>query len=161
MSYTVGMECRGEVVKKEGKRAVVRVARVNCAECGGCGLLARDREQVVEFTVADRFGVKIGDEVRVRVPSGRLYLAYLTVFALPILAMAAFYLAMSALLMLAGVESVQGISVAVALAAGFAFFWVGIKLAERMGLSPVMTGLAGGEAGEAPQSREPREGETG
>lgn len=151
------MDCRGEVVEKDGKKALVRVARVNCAECGGCGILARDRERTVEFTVTDRLGVEVGDEVMLRVPSGRLYLAHLTVFGLPVLAMAAAWLLATVALSLAGAGGGEGIGVIAAVAAGFAFFWVGIKLAERMGFMPRMTGRAldGGKGGDPGPSGRP------
>lgn len=146
------------MVEKRGGKALVRVARVNCAECGGCGILARDREQVIEFSVPDRLGVEVGDEVRLRVPSGRLYLAYLVVFGLPLLAMAAAYLSAAALLLLLEAESSQGASVIAAVASGFVFFWVGIKLAERLGMMPCMTavlarGRADGPMGDAGEER--------
>lgn len=52
------MICRAKVVEKNGSHALVRVARVNCAECGGCGLLARDREHTMEFDAVDRIGAR-------------------------------------------------------------------------------------------------------
>src|SRR4030042_5177819 len=102
------MECRAQVVELDGKKALLRVARVNCAECGGCGLLARDREQTMEFTVANSLGVRPGDEVVLSVPSHRIYLAYLIIFGLPVLAIAAGYLAVVAISGLMGAGSAQG-----------------------------------------------------
>ena len=138
LQYTWIMDCHALVVEVEGKRALVRVAGVNCAECGGCGLLARRREQAMEFTAVDRVGVAEGDEVILEVPSRRLFLSYLAAFALPVLAMLAAYFAAAALCVLAGGGDGQGAGIIAAVAVGFAAFWGGVKLAHRMGLSPVI-----------------------
>jgi positive regulator of sigma E activity len=143
------MECRGKVITSDGKKALLRVARVNCAECGACGLLARDKERIIEFTVADRLGVEPGDEVILQVPSRRLYAVYLTIFGLPLLAMAAAYLAITAFLGLISVAGWQGVVIIATVITGFVSFWAGIKLAERFGLSPVMLEkVQAGETGE-------------
>jgi positive regulator of sigma E activity len=132
------MECHAKVIKAERRKALVRVARVNCAECGGCGLLARNREHTMEFNAVDHLGVRDGDEVLLEVPSRRLSLSYLTVFGLPLLAMAAAYLAALALYGLAGGADGQGIAVLAAVIAGLIALWGGAKLAHRMGLSPAV-----------------------
>jgi hypothetical protein len=149
------MECRAQVVELNGKKALVRVARVNCAECGACGILARDREHTMEFTVPDHLGVKEKDEVILRVPTSKLSLAYLTIFGMPVLAVAAVYLSVTVILELLGVGGVQGPGVVTAVAAGLVAFWGGIKLAEKLGLSPSMLeivdrGVAGDVEEEVP-----------
>jgi positive regulator of sigma E activity len=141
------MECRAEVIESSGKKALVRVARINCAECGGCGLLARNREQVMEFTVSDRLGVESGDEVIIHVPSRRLYIAYLTMFGLPLLAMAAAYFTTGVFCGLIGAGSIQGPGIISAVIAGLVAFWGGIKLAEKLGLSPFMLEVVRPEQG--------------
>lgn len=133
----------------KGGRARVRVARVNCAECGGCGLLARDCEQVMEFSAAARLDVEAGDEVILEVPSRRLVLSYLVVFGLPVLGIAAAYLSLMALATLAGMGG-EGVAVAAAVAAGCIFLWLGVKMAERIGFSPRIVRVLG-KAGEAGQ----------
>lgn len=137
------MECRATVIKKEGKRALVRVARVNCAECGGCGLLARKREHTMEFSVADRLDVEEGDEVILEVPSRRMSLSYLAVFGLPLLAMAAAFFTVAALWVLIGAGDGQGAGIVAAVVAGLVSFWGGVKLADRIGLAPVITRVIG------------------
>lgn len=132
------MDCHGIVIGKEKNRAFVRVARVNCAECGGCGLLARDREHTMEFDAVDRLGVEEGDEVILEVPSRRLSLTYLVVFGLPVLAMAAAFFAVAAIFTLAGKAGGEGAGIIAAVVAGFGSFWVGVKLADRWGLRPAI-----------------------
>jgi len=141
------MECRATVIKKEGGRALVRVARVNCAECGGCGLLARNREHTMEFSAVNRPGAEEGDKVILTVPSRRVSLTYLTVFGLPLLAMAAAFFTVAALWVLAGGGDGQGPGIIAAIVAGLLSFWGGVRLADRIGLSPVITEVIGpGEA---------------
>jgi positive regulator of sigma E activity len=135
------MDCRAKVVRKEGKRALVRVARVNCAECGGCGLLARNREHTMEFNALDRLGAREGDEVILSVPSRRLVVSYLVVFGMPVLAMAAAYFIVAALYSAAGGGGGQGAGVIAAAITGLVSFWLGVRLAERIGLSPVITDI--------------------
>lgn len=132
------MDCRAKVLEKEGDRALVRVARVNCAECGGCGLLARNREHNMEFSALDRLGVREGDEVILKVPSRSLALSYLAVFGLPLLAMAAAYFSAAAVYtaFFAGDGTSAGVIAAVVI--GLAALWGGVKLADRLGLSPVI-----------------------
>jgi positive regulator of sigma E activity len=146
------MECRAEVVELDGRKALLRVARVNCAECGGCGMLSRDREQTQEFTVANSLGVRQGDEVILSVPSRKLYLAFLIMFGLPVLAIAAVYLLVEVLFGLMGWGSAQGPGVIAAVMVGFLAFWGGIKLADRLGLSPTMLQIV--ESGAAGESKE-------
>ncbi len=150
------MECRAVVTEVKGGRAKVRVARVNCAECGGCGLLSRDREQVMEFSAAARLGVEVGDEVILEVPSRRLLLSYLVIFGLPLLGMVAAYLSVMALAALAGFGG-AGPAVVAAVAAGGVSLWSGVKLAERRGLSPTIIrvlGRASGGCGSRPEGGE-------
>lgn len=152
LSYTVRMNCRAKVINAGKNRALVRVARVNCAECGGCGLLARNREHTMEFDAVDRLGVSEGDEVILEVPSRRLSLSYLIIFGLPVMAMAAAYFGGAALFAIAGVGNGQAAGIIAAVIAGFGFFWGGVKLADRWGLSPVIKKIvapgkkSGGEA---------------
>jgi positive regulator of sigma E activity len=140
------------VIKREGKRALVRVARVNCAECGGCGLLARNREHTMEFSAANRLGAGEGDEVILKVPSRRISLSYLVVFGLPLLAMAAAFFTVASLWVLAGASDGQGAGIIAAVIAGLASFWGGVKLADRIGLSPTIVEIVAkaprGEGGE-------------
>lgn len=137
------MECRATVIKREGGRALVRVARVNCAECGGCGLLARDREHTMEFSAVNRLGAEEGDRVILSVPSRRVSLTYLAVFGLPLLAMAAAFFTVAALWVLAGAGDGQGPGIIAAVFAGLLSFWGGVRLADRIGLSPVITEVIG------------------
>ena len=137
------MDCKAKVIEKEGSRALVRVARVNCAECGGCGLLARNREHNMEFTALDRMDARAGDEVILKVPSRRLTLSYLAVFGLPLLAMAGAYFAAAAIFTLAFGGDGQAAGIVAAIAAGLLSLWGGAKLADRMGLSPVIVAVVG------------------
>jgi hypothetical protein len=146
------MDCRAKVIDAGKNRALVRVARVNCAECGGCGLLARNREHTMEFEAVDRLGVREGDEVILEVPSRRLSLAYLVIFGLPVVAMAAAYFGGAALFTLAGGGSGQAAGIIAAIVAGVACFWGGVRFAHRLGLSPVIRKIitpADGDGGEA------------
>ncbi len=126
------------VMEKDGKRALVRVARLNCAECGGCGLFARNREQTMEFSAVDRLGVRVGDEVILKVPSRGLILSYLAVFGLPLLVMAAAYFSAATVFVLSFGGDGTGAGIVAAIAAGLVALWGGVKLADRMGLSPVI-----------------------
>jgi len=137
------MECRATVIKTEGVRALVRVARVNCAECGGCGLLARNREHTMEFSAVNRLGAEEGDRVILTVPSRRVSLTYLAVFGLPLLAMAAAFFTVAAIWILAGASDGQGPGIIAAIFTGLLSFWGGVKLADRIGLSPVITEVIG------------------
>jgi positive regulator of sigma E activity len=139
------------VVRADRHEALVRVASVNCAECRGCGLLARNREHTMEFTIANRLGVRGGDEVILKVPSRRLSLSYLIMFGLPVLVMSAGYftgMAVSVLLVRGGS---QGVGVIVAVAAGLVSFWLGVKLADRVGLFPSISRVISQEAREDAQ----------
>lgn len=137
------MDCRARVTREEGQRALVRVARMNCAECGGCGLLARNREQVMEFTALNSVGAREGDEVILNVPSRRLTLSYLAVFGLPLLAMAAAYFGVAALFALASGGDGTAAGVVAAVVSGLASLWGGVKLADRIGMSPVIVEVIG------------------
>ncbi len=139
------MECRARVIEKRGKRALVRVARVNCAECGGCGLLARNREHTMEFTALDRLGAEEGDEVLLEVPSSRLSISYLVVFGLPLLAMAAAYFTAAAVSALATGGGDQAAGAVAAVVVGLAAFWAAVKMADRIGLSPVIVDILAGD----------------
>ncbi|MBN2026780.1 MAG: SoxR reducing system RseC family protein [Actinobacteria bacterium] len=131
------------MIKREGGRALVRVARVNCAECGGCGLLARNREHTMEFSAVNRLGAVEGDRVILSVPSRRISLTYLAVFGLPLLSMAAAFFAVAAIWVIAGAGDGQGPGVIAAVLTGFLSFWGGVKLADRIGLFPVITQVIG------------------
>jgi hypothetical protein len=141
------MDCKAKVVEKKGNRALVRVARVNCAECGGCGLLARNREHNMEFSAVDHLGAMEGDEVILKVPSRRLALSYLTVFGLPLLVMAGAYFSAAAVFTLAFGGDGTAAGIVIAVVSGLAALWGGVKLADRIGLSPVIVEVisTGGE----------------
>lgn len=141
-------------MEKKGNRALVRVARVNCAECGGCGLLARNREHTMEFSAIDTLGVREGDEVILKVPARSLSLSYLAVFGLPLAVMAAAFFAAAAAYtaVFGGDGTAAGIVVAVV--AALAALYGGVKLADRMGLSPVIVEvIASGEEGSGGEYR--------
>jgi positive regulator of sigma E activity len=146
------MDCRARVMEKEGDRALVRVARVNCAECGGCGLLSRDREHTMEFFAVDRLSARVGDEVILKVPSRRLVLSYLTVFGLPLLVMAAVYFAVAAIFAFAFGGDGTAAGIVAAVLCGLVSLWAGVKLADRLGLSPVIVEvIAAGEEDDGEQ----------
>jgi positive regulator of sigma E activity len=148
------MDCRARVMEKEGNRALVRVAQVNCAECGGCGLLARNREHTMEFNAVDRLGARVGDEVLLKVPSRGLVLSYLTVFGLPLLVMAATYFGVAAVFSLAGGGDGTAAGIVAAIVFGLVSLWLGVKLADRLGLSPVIVEVVAlGEEGDGKQGQ--------
>ena len=130
------MDCQAKVIERKRGKALVRVAKINCGECGACGLLARSDKDSVEFTVANQAGAKQGDEVILHLPSNRVYLSFLIVFGLPVLAIPAAYFAVMAIIGLAGWTGVHAPGIIVAVIAGFLAFWRGVKLAGRLGLSP-------------------------
>jgi positive regulator of sigma E activity len=136
------MECVAEVIELKGKKALLRAARLSCADCGACGLFSRGRDEAVEFTVDNALGARPGDKVVLSVPSRKLYFSYLLVFALPVLAVGAAYALVAVAFSLAGRGGAQGPAVIAAVAAGLAAFWGGIKLADRLGLSPAMVKIA-------------------
>lgn len=138
------------VVRKVGQAVLVRVAKVDCAQCGGCGLLARRGEHAMEFRVRDGKGAEEGDEVLLRVPPRRIVLSYLVLFGLPLLCMAAAYGTVTTIFALAGGSEPQGAAVFAAVAAGLAGFWMGARLAGRRGFSPEVLAVLGkaGEGGE-------------
>jgi positive regulator of sigma E activity len=109
-------------------------------------MLSRDREQTLEFTVANSLGVRLGDEVILSVPSRKLYQAYLIIFGLPVLAIAAAYLMVEVIFGLMGRGGAQGPGVIAAVMVGFLAFWGGIKLADRLGLSPAMLEIVESDA---------------
>jgi len=139
------MICRAKVVEKNGSHALVRVARVNCAECGGCGLLARDREHTMEFDAVDRIGAREGDEVLLKVPSRRLTLSYLAVFGLPLLVMAPTFFAAAAVYGAVSGGDGTAVGILVAVASALLALYGGVKLADRMGLSPVIVEVIAAE----------------
>lgn len=141
------MDCRAEVIKAEREKALVRVARMNCAECGGCGMLSRNHDDTMEFTVPDRVGAREGDEVILHLPSRRLFLSYLLAFGLPVLAIPAAYLAGMALSALAWGAGVQVAAILAAIISGLLAFWGGVKLADRIGLSPFIKEVVNTGAG--------------
>ena len=116
----------------------MRVARVNCAECRGCGLFARNQEHTMEFTANNRLGVRRGDEVILEVPSRRLSLSYLIIFGLPVLVMLAAYFIGMAFSVLFVQGGSHGVGIVAAVISGLVSFWGGVKLAERVGLSPTI-----------------------
>lgn len=137
------MECRGLVLGREGDRALVRVARANCGECGACGLFAPRRERDVEFTAYNREGAEVGDEVLMVIPPRDLFVSYLLAFGLPLPAMAAAYGLVAVLFLLAGRDVPQGLAVAAIVVAGAVFFWAGARLAGRRGLRPEIVSVLG------------------
>jgi len=145
------------VIRADQREAVVRVARVNCAECRGCGLFARDREQVMEFTAANQLDVCPGDTVILKVPSRRLSFSYLIIFGLPILVMLAAYFAGTALSALFVQGGSQGAGIIAAVVAGLISLWGAVKLADRVGLYPtilrVIDEAPGEEGGDATERK--------
>ena len=131
------------VVEREGHSVLVRVARVNCAECGGCGLLARRGEHVMEFKARDSAGAEVGDEVLLRVPPRRLVLSYVLLFGLPLVCMAGAFGLVKLSFALAGGGDYQGAAVIGAVLAGLAGFWAGAYLAGRRGFSPEVLAVLG------------------
>ena len=130
------MDCTAKVIKAEKKTALVRVARINCGECGACGLLARNNKDSVEFSVENRVGARADDEVILHLPSKRLYLSFLIAFGLPVLAIPAGYFLTMAVFGLAGWSGSNAPGIIVAVLAAFLAFWRGVKLAGGLGLSP-------------------------
>ena len=116
----------------------MRVAQVNCAECRGCGLFARNQEHTMEFITANNMGVRRGDEVILKVPSRRLSLVYMIIFGLPVLVMLAAYFIGMAFSVLFVQGGSHGVGIIAAVIAGLISFWIGVKLAERIGLSPTI-----------------------
>ncbi len=137
------MECKGLVLGREGDRALVRVARTHCSECGACGLFAPRRERDVEFIAHNRADAEVGDEVLMVIPPRELLISYLLAFGLPLASMVAAYGLMAALLLLVGGYVPQGPAVAATIVAGAVFFWVGARLAGRKGLRPEITHVLG------------------
>jgi len=137
------MDCKGLVIEDRGETALVRVARVNCAECGGCGFFSRNRDHTLEFEAVNRAGAREGEEVLMRVPRGGLALLYLYAFGLPLLAMAVVFGLAMLFLWLAGSSSPQGPAVAAALVAGLASFWVGSRMSARRELKPEILEVLG------------------
>lgn len=131
------------VVEREGRCVLVHVARVNCAQCGGCGLLARRGEHVMEFRARDGAGAEVGDEVLLRVPPHRLILSYLILFGLPLACMAGAFGLVALSFALAGGGDYQGAAVIAAVIAGLAGFWLGAFLAGRRGFSPEVLAVLG------------------
>jgi positive regulator of sigma E activity len=129
------MDCQATVIKTDRDRALVRVARINCGECGACGLMSRSKDSV-EFSVANRAGAKPEDEVILYLPSKRLYLSFLVAFGLPVVAIFAGYFLTTAIFSLAGWSGANAPGIIVAVIAGFIAFWRGVKLAGSMGLAP-------------------------
>ncbi len=140
------------VVEKGEDAVLVRVARVNCAQCGGCGLLSRDRERSMEFWARDRAGAEVGDEVLLRVPSRRVIAFYLLLFGVPLSCMAVAYLAVFLFFRLAGGVFLEGYAVIACVVAGLLGLFAGSRLAARQGISPAVESVLGkaceGEGGE-------------
>lgn len=136
------MDCNGTVEKVEGRRALVRVDRTNCGKCQACGMLSNNRRESVEYDVANRLGAEPGDQVTLKLASGKLFHAYLTAFGLPVLAMVIGYLlgayAVAPLLN----TGAEGTGVALTFLAGGLAFLGCLKLANRMGLTPYMESFA-------------------
>jgi positive regulator of sigma E activity len=140
------MDCTAKVIKAEKKTALVRVARINCGECGACGLLARKNKDSVEFSVENRVGARADDEVILHLPSKRLYLSFLIAFGLPVLAIPAGYFVVMAIIGLTG-NSIPTIAIIAAVLAGFIAFWRGVKLAGGLNLAPYIKGIKEAAAG--------------
>jgi positive regulator of sigma E activity len=144
LEYSRIMDCIGRVESIEGRRALVLVDRTNCGKCRACGMLANSKQEKVEYDVHNRLGAKPGDEVTLRLASGKLFHAYLIVFGLPVVAMiVAYLLGAFALAPLLGIAT-EGTGVALALLAGFLGFLGCLKLANRMGLNPYMESISPG-----------------
>ncbi len=106
-------------------------------------MTTRDLAEDIEFEVANRLDARPGDQVVLNMPSGKVYQAYLVVFGVPVLAMVIGYLLGAQVFARIFDLSVQGWGVAFALVAGALFFWVGVRLSKRIGLSPSMEKIAG------------------
>lgn len=137
--YTQNMDCRGLVMEDRGRTALVRVARVNCAQCGGCGFFARRREHTLEFEAVNTVGAHEGEEVLMHVPPRRLALLYLYAFGIPLLAMGLVFGMVFLCLYLWGFDGPQGPSVIAAAAAGLVSFWLGSRLSARKEVTPEIT----------------------
>ncbi len=136
------MDCMGRVEKIEGKRALVLVDRTNCGKCQACGMLSNNKQEKVEYDVANRLRARPGDLVTLRLASGKLFQAYLVVFGLPIVAMiVAYLLGAYAVAPLLGIAA-EGTGVALTLLAGAGSFLGCLNLANRMGLNPYMESFA-------------------
>jgi hypothetical protein len=92
----------------------------------------------MEFTAANNLGVSRGDEVILEVPSRRLSLSYLIIFGLPVLVMLAAYLIGMAISVLFVQGGSHGVGIVAAVISGLIAFWGGVKLAERVGLTPTI-----------------------
>ena len=98
------MEQIGIVMKTNGDRATVSVARASACEgchrhaegCTACSLLGGDNRHTA--TVANPIGAKEGDLVEIYAPEGRVLFYAALVFLFPILLAAAAYLLASAFL---------------------------------------------------------------
>ena len=136
------MDCTGRVEKIEGKRALVLVDRTNCGKCQACGMLSNNKQEKVEYDVANRLRARPGDLVTLRLASGKLFQAYLVVFGLPIVAMiVAYLLGAYAVAPLLGIAA-EGTGVALTMLAGAGSFLGCLNLANRMGLNPYMESFA-------------------
>lgn len=147
------MECIGTVEKVEGKRAIVVVDKTNCGKCQACGMLANNRQEKVEYDVPNRLEARQGDQVTLRIASGKIFHAYLVVFGLPVVAMVLGYLlgayAIAPLLN----TGMEGTGVVLTLVAGSGTFLICLNLANRMGLNPYMESYA--EEPPVPSSERP------
>jgi len=139
------------------------VERGNCGECKGCGLLSRASGEAVDFEVPNRLGARPGDQVVLRMPSGRLIHAYLLAFGLPVIAVVAGYLLGSLALAPLLAPGSQAPGVALSLVLGLAAFWAGLRLTRGMGLEPRMESIVScagdleeSETGQAQESSEER-----
>jgi positive regulator of sigma E activity len=151
------MDCVGTVISTHEGRAVVRVERGNCGECKGCGLLSRAPQEPVDFELENPLEARPGDRVSLRMPSGRLFHAYLLAFGLPVLAMPAGYLLGAYALAHLLHAGSQAVGVVLAILAGGLAFWGGLRLTGRLGLDPRMERVESyaGEASPAgPSGRE-------
>lgn len=85
------LEMRAVVFHVDGDEAVVRVTGGGCGHCGtagGCGGSALSRlfcsTKPRQFTVLNRVGARVGDEVQVSLPDGVLLRGALKMYVLPL-----------------------------------------------------------------------------
>lgn len=151
------MEEVGLVVETDGGMARVRLMRrATCDKCGICGI-GRAPEIVVE--VPNTIGARPGEAVRLAMESGSLLRAAAAAYLVPLLALLAGYLVLSAFLARLGMAAGRE---AFAIAGGFAclalsYLWLrsydrrrGDRLTPRM-IAVVEPPAASGEPPEPPR----------
>jgi len=81
------LEQQVTVIETDGKQARVSGRRASaCGDCAGktsCSTMGSWRERLVELSVKNTIGAKIGDEVLLEVPDGLLLKVAFRIYALP------------------------------------------------------------------------------